>query len=92
MADRMIDVKKEIDYYENLLRRLPESQRELLNIERNLDVNEKMFVYLLEKKANTVIARAAIVPEVSIIEGGRGIGVIGHEKDRIVYYLSRIHV
>jgi capsular exopolysaccharide synthesis family protein len=86
LDDRMRDVKKEISYYEGLLRRLPESQRELLNIERNLDVNEKMFVYLLEKKANTVIARAAIVPEVSIIEVARGVGVVGPEKDRIVYY------
>jgi capsular exopolysaccharide synthesis family protein len=86
LGDRKRDITKEIAYYEGLLRRLPESQRELLNIERNLDVNEKMFVYLLEKKANTVIARAAIVPEVSVIEVARGVGIVGPEKDRILYY------
>ncbi len=84
--DRMGDVSKEITYYESLLRQLPQSQREILNIQRNLDVNEKMYVYLLEKKANTIIARAAIVPAVGIIEIGRSVGVVGPEKAKIVYY------
>lgn len=88
--DRVKDVNKEISYYENLLRKLPQSQREILNIERNLSVNEKMYVYLLEKKANTIIARAAIVPEVGIIEVARSIGVIGPQKMKIVYYFLAV--
>lgn len=84
--DHIADVSKEIDYYESILRKLPQSQREMLNIKRNLDVNEKMYVYLLEKKANTIIARAAIVPEVGVIEVARSIGVVGPEKARIFYY------
>jgi len=84
--DRTSDVSREIAFYESKLRVLPQSQREMLNIQRNLDVNEKMYVYLLEKKANTIIARAAIVPEVSVIEVARVIGVVGPEKLKIVYY------
>lgn len=90
IKDRIKDVNLEISYYENLLRKLPQSQREILNIERNLSVNEKMYVYLLEKKANTIIARAAIVPEVGIIEVARGIGVIGPQKMKIVYYFLAV--
>lgn len=86
IKDRIKDVDIEIAYYENLLRKLPQSQREILNIERNLSVNEKMYVYLLEKQANTIIARAAIVPEVGIIEVARSIGVVGPQKMKIVYY------
>lgn len=90
IKDRIADVSREITFYESLLRQLPQSQRELLNIERNLSVNEKMYVYLLEKKANTIIARAAIVPEVAIIEVARSIGVVGPEKAKIVYYFVAI--
>src|SRR5690554_2731180 len=86
MKQRRVELQGEIGYYESVLRRLPASQREMLNIQRNLDVNQKMYVYLLEKKANTIIARAAIVPEVSIIEVSRGIGLIGPDKNTIVYY------
>ncbi len=88
--DRIKDVSKEISYYETILRKLPQSQREILNIERNLSVNEKMYVYLLEKKANTIIARAAIVPEVGIIEVARSIGVVGPKKMKIVYYFLAV--
>ncbi len=84
--ERVRDVNQEIAYYESLLRKLPQSQREILNIQRNLEVNEKMYVYLLEKKANTIIARAAIIPEVGIIEVGRSIGVIGPKKFKLIYY------
>ncbi len=88
--DRVKDVNKEISYYESLLRKLPQSEREILNIQRNLNVNEKMYVYLLEKKANTIIARAAIVPEVSLIEVARSVGVVGPEKSKIVYYFLAV--
>ncbi len=84
--ERLASVNSEIAYYESLLRKLPQSQREILNIERNLEVNEKMYVYLLEKKANTIIARAAIIPEVGIIEVGRSIGIIGPQKFKLIYY------
>lgn len=84
--ERIRDVNTEISFYESMLRQLPQSQREMLNIQRNLQVNEKMYVYLLEKKANTIIARAAIVPAVGILEVSRNIGVVGPEKTKIIYY------
>jgi len=90
MGDRVSDVNEEIAYYESLLRKLPQSQREMLNIQRNLDVNEKMYVYLLEKKANTIIARAAIVPEVSVIEIARNVGVVGPKKAKMIYYFIAV--
>jgi capsular exopolysaccharide synthesis family protein len=45
-----------------------------------------MYVYLLEKKANTIIARAAIVPSVGIIEVSRSVGVVGPQKAKVIYY------
>lgn len=90
IRDKITDMDREISYYESKLRRLPESQRAILNIERILNVNEGMYIYLLEKKANTVIAKAAIVPQVSVIEVARNVGVVGPNKLQIIYYFLAV--
>ena len=64
---------------------IPKSQRDLIGIERKLKVNESLYVFLLEKKANTVIARAAIIPQTSVIESARSQGVVGPNKARTRY-------
>ena len=49
-------------------------------------MNEKMYVYLLEKRANTVIARAGILPQTKIIESAHSIGIIKPNKRKYLYY------
>ncbi|MDX9751369.1 MAG: polysaccharide biosynthesis tyrosine autokinase [Flavobacteriales bacterium] len=80
---RMADVDRQVADYEGMIRRLPKSQRDLLQIERRLQVNEKMYLFLLEKRASTVIARATIVPQTKVIESARNIGVVRPDKMRI---------
>ncbi len=82
---RMGDVSKQVTDYENLIRNLPKSQRDILNIQRRLNVNEKMYMFLLEKRASTIIARAGIVPMTKVIEQARGIGVVRPDKVKIFY-------
>lgn len=82
---RMGDVERQIGDYESMIRRLPQSQRDLLQIERRLQVNEKMYLFLLEKRASTLIARATIVPQTKVIESARYIGVVRPDKMRIFY-------
>ncbi|HMC97462.1 MAG TPA: polysaccharide biosynthesis tyrosine autokinase [Flavobacteriales bacterium] len=79
------DIQSQADDYENLIRGLPKSQRDMLNIERRLQVNEKMYLFLLEKRASTVIARAGIVPQTKVIESARGLGVVKPDKVKIFY-------
>lgn len=47
---------------------LPKTQRELLGYERQYDINDKLYSYLMEKKAEAEIARASIQSEVEILE------------------------
>ena len=79
------DVQAQSDDYERMIRRLPKSQRDILNIERRMQVNEKMYLFLLEKRASTVIARAGIVPQTKVIESARGMGVVRPDKMKIFY-------
>jgi tyrosine-protein kinase Etk/Wzc len=80
---RSVTSKVRSDDYEGMIRKLPKSQRDILNIERRLQVNEKMYLFLLEKRASTVIARAGIVPQTKVIESARslGRGAAGQDED-----------
>lgn len=82
---RMEDLAAQMRDYEELIRQLPRSQRDILNIQRRLNVNEKMYLFLLEKRASTVIARAGIVPQTKVIERARSLGVVRPDKVKIFY-------
>lgn len=74
------NLNKEILLYINEAKLIPGKQRDILNIQRKSAVNEQLYNFLLEKKANTRIARASIVPDVKIIEAPRNIGVDSPDK------------
>ena len=42
--------ESEIAYYESLVKKMPLSQRDLASIKRKLEVNEKLYEFLLEKE------------------------------------------
>ena len=76
-------IDRDIRRIEGKLKDIPLSQQEIVGIERKFKVNEDLYKYLLEKKASSVIARAAIIPQVSVIESARSIGVVGPNRARI---------
>jgi capsular polysaccharide biosynthesis protein len=83
--EKIASFKKIETENESKIGEIPIKQREVLNIQRHLDVNQKMYEYLIEKKANTSIARAGIIPECKIIETARSKGVIRPNKSKITY-------
>lgn len=83
--ERIADFDDQIKHYIESIRTIPKKQRDLVNIQRKLNVNEKMYIFLLEKRANTVIAKAGIIPETRIIEAARSRGVIRPDKSRLIY-------
>ncbi|GAB5539640.1 MAG: hypothetical protein Salg2KO_17430 [Salibacteraceae bacterium] len=52
---------------ENRIKSIPKSQREIINIERKLEVNEQLYKFLLSKRAETIIAKAGLLPETKLI-------------------------
>jgi capsular exopolysaccharide synthesis family protein len=73
----------EILNYINEAKLIPGKQRDILNIQRRATVSEQLYNFLLEKRANTKIARASIVPDVKIVEAPRNIGVVSPDKPAI---------
>lgn len=85
IKEKKQSIDEEIAHYEELLRGVPRNQREILNINRKLGVNEKMYVYLLEKRAETVIAKAGIISDIIIVESAHPIGIVKPDMKKIYY-------
>ncbi len=85
LNERIAGIQAQIDDYTRMIKGVPANQRGLLNIRRKLGVNEKLYEFLLEKRANTVIAKAGIIPTTKVIEKARGLGVVRPDKVKILY-------
>lgn len=81
---RIVSVKSEIRSTESKIKYIPHDQRELLNIEKRLRVNEELYSFLLSRRAETIIARAAIVPEVKVIEEPRVSGIVYPNRNSFI--------
>ncbi|MDX9929782.1 MAG: polysaccharide biosynthesis tyrosine autokinase [Bacteroidales bacterium] len=57
------DLRGRIREVETELEQLPETEKELIRIQRTLDLNNTVYTYLLEKKAEAEIAKASNVPD-----------------------------
>ena len=79
----MENIEKEIDKYISEAKLIPGKQRDVLNIQRKANVNEGLYNFLLQKRANTKIAKASIIPDIKVIESPRNLGVVEPDKAAI---------
>ena len=77
------NVNAEIVKYISQAKQIPSEQQDVINIQRRTAVNEKLYEYLLEKKASTKIAKASIVSDVKIVEKPRSLGVSTPDKPKL---------
>jgi tyrosine-protein kinase Etk/Wzc len=63
------DASKRIDQVNQELSKLPGTERKMISIQRKFDINNTVYTYLLEKRAETGIARASNVSDNKIIDG-----------------------
>ncbi|MBS1646710.1 MAG: polysaccharide biosynthesis tyrosine autokinase [Bacteroidetes bacterium] len=78
------NINKEIATYVGGIKTIPQKQRELLGIQRSLSINEGLYTFLLQKRANTYIARATIIAETKVIESPRPTGIVTPNKKKII--------
>jgi capsular exopolysaccharide synthesis family protein len=67
------------------LNRMPSTIKGLSDITRKKEINEKMYLFLLETRAQTVIAKAAIVPDKSILEPASSSGLLRPIRNKILF-------
>lgn len=82
MQSELRGLASEMSKLEQRLGNIPNARKDLLAIERNLKVNEDLYVFLLEAKANTYIERAGVAPSASVVEQARIGGIVGPNKRR----------
>ncbi len=50
------------------LRKLPETEKKLIGIQREFDLNNELYTYMLQKKQEASISKASITPEIQVID------------------------
>lgn len=50
------------------LKKLPDTEKELISIQREFDLNNDLYTYMLQKKAEASISKASIASEVQVID------------------------
>lgn len=50
------------------LTKLPETEKRLIGIQREFDLNNEIYTYMLQKKTEASISKASIIPEIQVID------------------------
>jgi capsular exopolysaccharide synthesis family protein len=85
------EVEDRINIVDLQINKLPETDKRMINIQRKFDINNTVYTYLLEKRAETGIARASNVSDNRIIDrADKFNSVIIRPKTRQNYILALI--
>ncbi|OQA12399.1 MAG: Tyrosine-protein kinase ptk [Bacteroidetes bacterium ADurb.Bin397] len=61
-------LSSQLGQFQGAMNQMPSTIRGLVNINRKVEINEKIYLFLLETRAQTVIEKAGIVADKSILE------------------------
>ncbi len=81
------EMNKRIRKIENDISRMPETQKQLGKIERKYNLNDAIYNYLLEKRAEAKITKASNLPDDVIIEPAKMMGLGPVSPNKTVNYL-----
>jgi tyrosine-protein kinase Etk/Wzc len=84
------EVQRQIEEIRRKVKYLPTTERELMNIQKRISVNEKLYDLLLSKRAETLITKAGLVPQTKVIEKPRFMGVVYPNKTSIITNLTLV--
>lgn len=68
IEERQQKLRQYIRKYQRSLEALPENERRLANLTRNTQVNEKVYNYLLEKRAETAILSSSTISKTRVLD------------------------
>ncbi len=80
--NRMVELEKEIG-------QLPETERKLFKIQRQFKLNDAIYTYLLQKRAEAQIAKASNIPDNEVIDFANVmVGSVISPKKRVNYLIA----
>ncbi len=65
------ELERRINEYETQLSSLPAAERKLINIERQYNLSETLYLFLMEKRTEAGILRASTVPDFQVVNKAR---------------------
>ncbi|HEX5001794.1 MAG TPA: polysaccharide biosynthesis tyrosine autokinase [Bacteroidia bacterium] len=68
-------LSSQLGQFQGAMNQMPSTIRGLVNINRKVAINEKIYLFLLETRAETVIQKAGIVADKFLLEPASGIGL-----------------
>jgi len=86
----LVEINNRIRTSESEINRLPATERNLLGIQRQFSINENIYVYLLEKRAEAEITRASNSPTNAILDVARAGGAPVSPKNTLNYLIGLI--
>lgn len=64
-------IDKQLEVAKSDLKSIPGAERDLINLQRDFEINQKVYSYLQEKRLEASIAKSAIMPAANIIDAAR---------------------
>lgn len=72
--------------YNSLLLSLPEKERQLLKLKRLIDVKEKLYIYLLQKKEETEISLVSNINNSRVVDSAYDQGIVLPKSSQAKYF------
>ncbi|HWB24580.1 MAG TPA: polysaccharide biosynthesis tyrosine autokinase [Chitinophagaceae bacterium] len=76
-------IDHQYNLYSDLLTGLPEKERVLVNLKRQIDVQEQLYTFLLQKKADAELSLAAVTEDARVVDYAHDDGVVKPNASQI---------
>ncbi|MEQ8476383.1 polysaccharide biosynthesis tyrosine autokinase [Fulvivirga sp.] len=67
-------IKQQIKLVDQQLAKLPESERRLVNLQRNYTLSENLYIFLMQKRAEAGISKASTTSDIVVVNPARQMG------------------
>jgi capsular exopolysaccharide synthesis family protein len=85
------DILGQITKLNKEIEKLPYNERHLINIKRKFNLNDQIYTYLLEKRAETGISRASNMPSAQVLDKARvELALLISPKKKLNYIIALI--
>lgn len=84
LAVKINSISSQLGQSQGAISQMPSTMRGLVNINRKVDINEKIYLFLLETRAKTVIEKAGIVADKYILEYPTSTGLVRPLREKVL--------